>query len=64
MCDVLYDVTLYCNVVKSFVVERHNWTLAESTLCVFGFRCGGGGGDDFGGEECFHGLFMEFPLEV
>ena len=24
MCDVLYDVMLYCNVVQSFVVERHN----------------------------------------
>ena len=23
MCDVLYDVMLYCNVVQSFVVERH-----------------------------------------
>ena len=23
MCDVLYDVMLYYNVVQSFVVERH-----------------------------------------
>ena len=25
---------------------------------------GGGGGIDFGGEECFYGLFMRLPLEV
>ena len=25
---------------------------------------GGGGGGDLGREECFHGLFMGFPLEV
>ena len=47
---------------------------------MFACRCGGGGGDgdggggrdcgggggsvNFGREECFHGLFMGFPLEV
>ena len=27
MCNVLYDVMLYCNVVQSFVVERHSNTI-------------------------------------
>ena len=32
MCDVLYKVMLYCNVVQSFVVERHNNSVSIPAL--------------------------------
>ena len=38
MCDVLYDVMLYCNVVQSFVVERHTvlvWPAGLLFLVIF-----------------------------
>ena len=31
MCDVLYDVMLYCNVVQSFVLERHKLVSGTAT---------------------------------
>ena len=84
---------------NSSIFGGSDWTLAESTLSVFGCWCGGGGcdgdggvcgmgdggggggggdggghdggghdggggGGDFNNEECFHGLFMGFLLEV
>ena len=91
--------SVFVSAISSSIFGGSDWTLAESTLSVFGCRCGdggggdggggcgcggdGGGGDggghdggcgggdggeggngDFGREECFHGLFMGFPLEV
>ena len=108
-------VFYFCSCYQLINHGLSDWTLAESSLSVFGCRCGGGGGgsggggcggdggvcgggdsggggggdggdghdggghDDGGGDggdgggggggdfgrlECFHGLFMGFPLEV
>ena len=71
--------SIFVSVISSSIFGGSDWTLAESTLSVFGCWCGGGGGEyddggggdgggsgggDFGGEECSHGPFMGFPLEV
>ena len=47
---------IFLSAISSSIFGGSDWTLAESTLSVFGCRCGGGcggcagcgGGDDFG----------------
>ena len=69
---------IFVSAISSSIIGGSDWTLAESTLSVFGCQCGcgsggcdgggssgdGAGSGDFGGEECFDGLFMGLLLEV
>ena len=74
LSPMMSKFSIFVSAISSSIFGGSDWTLAESTLCVFGYRCGGGGDGggsggcgcdgDFGREECFHGLFMGSPLEV